>query len=338
VALYTNYYLGFLLFGLFAALAVTRQWRQASAYLVSIAIAGVAFLPLLLVVGSQLLANTSGFQQQRSVFEGLDYLWNHILTFILPAEVFHGDEPSWFAVFRLWVVRVVLAAAAVLAYRSRRAISSLTIGLAAASAVICVLLLSAYFLLGPTYIEIRHASVLFVPLILFCSSLAADLFRDVSETASKRAVLAAGLLVLASFSYSLINLYPGTVKRGDWARIAGFIEQNETAGQPIVIFTAFDALALPYYYHGPNKILPDEKYFAFDWEAPPGTEDSLRRQTDLVISEIPPDASMIWLAVNEKCLTTEACRPLENFIRSNYTIELEKEFYLEKLYLLRKKQ
>ena len=50
------------------------------------------------------------------------------------------------------------------------------------------------------------------------------------------------------------------------------LEQRETANQPIIVFTTFDAIALSYNYKGANKILPDEKFFAAD-----GT---LRLQTD----------------------------------------------------------
>jgi len=42
--------------------------------------------------------------------------------------------------------------------------------------------------------------------------------------------------------------------------------------------------------------------------------------------------------VNEKCLIPNACVPLQNYIAANYTSEIEMDFYLEKVYLLRKKQ
>ena len=154
----------------------------------------------------------------------------------------------------------------------------------------------------------------------------------------KKAAFAAGLLVLVSFSYSLITLYPNMTKRGDWARVGEFIRQNESPGQPIVVFTTFDAISLPYHYDGINRILPDERFFEFPvGEAESGSPESLKRETEFVISEIPPDAREVWLAVNEKCLATQACAPLQNYVRANYTIEIEKEFYLEKVYLLKKK-
>ena len=44
VSLYTNYYLGFVLVGLFVALLVTRKWREALNYLLLMLVAGLAFL------------------------------------------------------------------------------------------------------------------------------------------------------------------------------------------------------------------------------------------------------------------------------------------------------
>lgn len=334
-ALYANYYLGFLLAGLLAALIVTRRWRSAAIYMGSMLIVGLAFLPLLFVAASQLDTNTSGFQASRSAYDGVQRLWRHFLTFVLPAGVFPDGDGSLVLLARLWIVRAAALAAIFCAFRFRRRLSELTMGLFALVATIFACLLAAYFILGPIYLEIRHMSVLFVPLVLFLASFVSDLFK---MPAPSFAILAPAVVVLLFFAFSLATLYPGMTKRGDWARVAAFIEANESAGQPIIVFTTFDALALPYHYHGRNVILPDERFFEFELEAEFGSVDSLRKQTDFVISEIPPDAEQIWLAVNEKCLTTDACIPLQNFIAANYTIEKEKELYLEKVFLLRKKR
>jgi len=338
IGLYTNYYLGFLLVGFFAVLLVTRRWSQIRSYVGIMIIAAIAFAPLIIAVWSQFVVNTSGFQEERSLLDGLRHLWNRGITFILPSEIIPGEQASTFSVVRGWVVRVAVLVFSVFAIRYRKVLSLRTSQFGVMTAVICVFLFLAYLAVGPTYIAIRHASVLFAPLILFVASIVSDVFKEKSETTVRNTTFAVGLTVLISFSYSLITLYPNTTKRGDWERVGAFIEQNESPGQPIIVFTVFDALALPYHYHGVNKILPNERFFEFEPEAAIGSADSLKGQTDFAISEIPPDAQHIWLAVNEKCLITEACVPLENFVHSNYTIEIEKEFYLEKLFLLKKKQ
>lgn len=339
VALYTNYYLGFLLVGFFAALLVSKKWREAGVYFGLMLAAAVAFSPLLLVFKSQFAANTIGFQEERSLIEGIRYLWHHFLTFTLPTEVFPDTQLSAADVIRVWIMRVAIVVTGAFAVMRRRSITSNTLSLGTVTATIFACLLFAYFAVGSGYIEIRHASVVFVPLILFAASLLSDITVSKGkrvDVTNKIFTLSCAVIVLLSFSYALVKLNPNMTKRGDWARIAAFIEQNEAPGQPVIVFTTFDALALPYHYHGVNKILPDEKFFEFEQEAAFGTENSLKKQTDFVISEIPTDAEMIWLIVSEKCLVTDACQPLENYVRANYTIEKEQEFYLEKLFLLRK--
>ncbi len=341
IALYTNYYIGFMLVGLFAALLTQKKWREARRYLFLTLIAGIVFVPLILAVKSQFAANTAGFQEERSLLEGLRYLWHHFLTFLLPSEVFPDEQLSIVDIARLWLARTAVVAVGIFAVKERQRLSSRTASLGAITATISAFLLTAYFLIGSTYVEIRHASVVLVPLVLFAALVLDDLFGNKTTGDSLFCNIATALCtftVFVFFSYAILNLYPDTAKRGDWARIGAYIQQNESANQPIVVFTTFEALALPYHYKGVNRILPDRRFFDFNIEAKFGSIDSLSKQTDFVISEIPPDATEIWLAVSDKCTVTQACVPLENFAQANYTVIREKDFYREKVRLLRKKQ
>ena len=341
IALYTNYYLGFVLVGLFAALTILKKWREARVFLGIMLVIVAAFLPLLLSdFHSQFAANTSGFREQQSIGKGVRYLWRHFLTFTLPTGILPNAQFSLPDMVRLWAIRIALLVVGFFAVVRRKSLSPPTLSLAAITATIFGCLLFAYFAVGGDYIEIRHASVLFAPLILFIASLLSDIF--VIEGKPMRPVykifsIAVSLLILVSFSWSLVNLYPNATKRGDWARIGEFIEKNEGPAQPVMVFPTYEVLALPYHYHGINSVFPVDHYFDLERQAASGTEHSLKKEIDFFISRIPPDAEMIWLVVSEKCLVTEACRPLHNFVHANYTIEKEQEFYLEKLFLLRKK-
>ncbi len=342
IALYTNYYLGFLLVSFFFALLISKRWREARVYLGLMLLVATAFLPLLLTdFGAQFTANTGGFQEQRSIGKGLRHLWRHFLTFALPIEVIPDDHFSAADMIRLWAVRIGLIAVGFLSLARRNAISLTTVSLAAVTGAAFACFLVAYFVVGSDYTEIRHASVLFAPVVFFAASLLSDIFVTGERQMrffNKAAAIAGALLVLASFSLGLITMYPNMSKRGDWARVGAFIAENESPGQPIIVFPTYEVLALPYHYHGVNKILPDERYFELEREAAAGTENSYIKQIDFFISKIPADAEMIWLAVSEKCLVTEACRPLENYVKANYTVEKEQEFYLEKVFLLKKKK
>ncbi|MBV9217235.1 MAG: glycosyltransferase family 39 protein, partial [Acidobacteria bacterium] len=335
-AVYTNYYLAFPLAGMFASLIATGRWRSALRFAGIGFIACLAFLPVVVAARSQLAANTGGYQEARVLIDGLRTLWHHSLTFVLPAGVFADGDEGPILVVRVWVARLAIVAALVFAVKNRAALTQRTLILAVIAAACLVFLLAAYFVLGERYLEIRHAAVLFAPLLLAAASFIEDIFSKEKEATSRFALFASAFFVLLSFAYSLTILYPNMAKRGDWARIGRYIEDNEKPGQPIIVFTAFDALALPNHYHGVNTVLPDHGYFDYDLEAEFGKSDSLKKQTDFVISQIPSNADEIWLAVGEKCTSTAACEPLENFIRANYTIETEQHFYLEKLYLLKK--
>lgn len=339
VALYTNYYLGFLLAGCFGALLLTKRWAAARSYLLVMIGAGLAFVPMVFGLISQYAANTSGYREERSMLIGLRYLWHHSLTFMLPAEVFPDEDLSTADILRVWSARAILLVVGIVAVWKRHSISARTILLGAITLTVAAGLFVAYMLIGPLYIEVRHASVLFVPLILFTASFLSDVFGDLeARPLGKLITVAGGLIVLVSFSYALLTLYPNGAKRGDWARVAEYIQHNETPGQPIIVFHTFDAMALPYHYQGVNTILPDERFFDFEVEATFGSADSLRRQTDFTVSKIPPGAAEIWLVTNDKCRVTDACQPLENFVDANYTVSKEQEFYREKVRLLKRKQ
>jgi uncharacterized membrane protein len=331
IGLYTSYYIGFLLVGCFIALLVLRRWRPALYYVGWMALPGILFLPLLRAVYAQFSSHSASFHGDHPLGEGIRIIWNFFLTFILPTEIFPPENATTASFVRVWIVRLAIVAAVILLVKTRKLLDEKILAYGSICVVISTFLFVSYLFLGDVYVQTRHSAVLFAPVIIL-----AGLVFD--RVLPERKVLPATLavLLLAFFSYSVYSLYPNLTKRGDWARVAEFIQANEKPGQPIVVFTAFDTLALPYYYRGGNKVLPDERYFAWEPEAAFGTEASLKRQTDFIISEIPPDAGEIWLVVNEKCLATEACVPLENFVKANYTITQEKEFYLEKVFLLRR--
>ncbi|CAN5597659.1 hypothetical protein BH20ACI4_BH20ACI4_11760 [soil metagenome] len=342
VALYTNYYLGFLLVGCFVALPVLRKWTEAKKYFLNMLVVGLFFLPLLWAMKAQFAVNSSDFQTEKSLFEGLRLIWHHFLTFVLPTEIFPPQTISLISFFRLWLVRLAILTAIVLLIKTRKIFDEKILAFGAISATIVFFLLAAYFLLGGRYIAIRHAAVLFVPVIFLVSIVLKEILpQKINDKFFSKFnyLISFSFIVLIAlfFAYSIYTLYPNLTKRGDWARIAAFIEAHEKPDQPIIIFPNYDALALPVYYKGANKILPDENFFAWSAEAEPGTSESTKKQMEFIISEIPSDAKEIWLLTDESCEITERCRPLENFVEANYNIVESKMFYLEKLRLLRKK-
>lgn len=330
-ALYANYYFGFLLVGNFCALLALKKWHSARIYFWQMIVVGVALLPLAWLINLQFAGRAAVFQEEKSLVEGARILWNHFLTFILPTEIYPSADASYFSVFRVWIVRLAILAIIIIFIRNWEKLDEKTRAFGAIVIVINLFLLAVYFVLSSEIVAIRHAAVLFVPIVLFVGLILAKILPP-------KGWIIAAILLTVFFSYSIVNLYPNLAKRGDWARVAGFIEQNEQPNQPIFVFQTYDVNSLRVHYRGTNRILPDEKLVEWGVEDEFGSPQTFTRQIEFIIAKIPPEAEEIWLATDESCQTTKACQPLENFIEANYTIIQEKDFYLEKVRLLRKKR
>jgi uncharacterized membrane protein len=330
-ALYTNYYLGFLLVGAFIALLILRRWNEAKSYFLQMLVVGIAILPLFYIISFQFAVRVETFQDEKSLVEGIRILWNHFLTFVLPTEIYTTEEGSVFSVVRLWIVRFAILAAVIIFLKNRlKDLDKTVLAFGTISAVCGAFLLFVYFQLGSGYVEIRHAAVYFTAIFVFAAAV-------LEKILPKKLWVFAAVLYLVFFIYAAVSIYPNFTKRGDWARVAEFISQREKPNQPIVFLPVYDSISLPFYYRGTNTILPGEKFFAFHTEGKIGTPDSFRSQIEFVIGKIPPESEEVWLLTDENCQIEQSCEPLENFVKANYTVIEEKDFYKEKVRLLRKK-
>ncbi len=330
-ALYTNYYLGFLLVGGFIALLVTRRLKEAKSYFWQMLVVGIAISPLFWIISFQFSYRVVTFQTEKTLIEGIKILWNHFLTFVLPTEIFTTEESTVFSIVRSWIVRLSVLAVIGIFIKNKFTILDRNIAAFGTISAVCgVFFLFVYYLLGTDYVEIRHAAVFFAAIFIFVSA-------TLVKILPKKFRLPCAVLYAIFFSYSVVSIYPNLTKRGDWQRVAEFIEQNEKPNQSIVIFPVYDAISLPYYYRGINKVQPDEKFFSFFAEAESGSPNNFSNQIRFLIGKIPPEAAEVWLATSEKCAVKQSCEPLENFVQANYTVIEEKSFYKEKVRLLRKK-
>ncbi|MEZ5306230.1 MAG: glycosyltransferase family 39 protein [Pyrinomonadaceae bacterium] len=335
LALLTNYYIGFLLVGFAAGLLATRRYGAFWKFVRDMAIVGVLFTPMVYVVVMQLGQATAGYVDPRSLGEGLRALWNRFLTFTLPTEIYTPEEISSWSFVRLWLVRLAVPLAAITLIWNRRWKDDAIVLLTAVSGVGFVLLLVAYFILGPIYVEIRHSAFLFVPMMLLLATVAR---RIVPRGSVRRPLLAAGgVLLIGFYSYGFSMLYPAGVKRGDWSRVANYVEQNEKPGQPILVFRSYETIAFRLNYSGANEVFPKRGYFTWEYEAPFGSPDIWTNQIKDVTSRIPTQASEVWLLTESTCQETESCRPLEKWVEANYTVLKTKDFYKERVRLLRRR-
>ena len=331
VALFTNYYMGFLLVACFAALLVAKRRQAAKTYFVQMLIVGIVSFPIVFILKQQLSGYTNEYLAGKSFAEGLNILGQNAILLVFPVEFPANIEWSVFSIVRICFLCLTFAVIIFFLIKNKFRLDEKVLAFGTIAVVIAAFLLTAYFLIGWQYIAIRHCAVLFAPLFLFSGLI-------VTEILPRKVLILFAFLWLLLFPYSRIyKQYPDFTKRGDWRRIAEYVEKNEQPNQPIIIFQAYEALALPNYYNGVNKILPNEKFFAFGLEDKFGSKNSLTNQIEFVVSEIPPDAKEIWLMTEEICQTSDECLPLENYVETNYTVIDTKDFYNERVRLLRKK-
>jgi hypothetical protein len=334
ISLYTHYYLGFNLVAHFCVLLVLRRWKDARNYFLQVLFVGVCIIPLLSVISQQFAGREAVYTAEKSVIILLRTIWASILTFTIPTEILPTPEPTIVSIFRNRILLIILAILSVYAFATRfRKFNQATLVFVIINFVMLVFMALSYFALGEIYIAIRHFSPLFISVILFQFIVLSAIINEKFN----RIWLIFGLICLCLFPYSLYKLYPNVAKRGDWARVAEFVQQNEKPNQPIIIFQVYDVLSFRVHYQGTNKILPDEKFVDFWLEGKKETEDSFRSQIDFTISKIPPESTVIWLLTEDNCQTTAACQPLEEFVAKNYNVTETKDFYLERARLLKKK-
>jgi hypothetical protein len=328
ISLYTNYYLGFLLFANACALVPSKRWRALFHYLWQMAIVAVCIVPLVWIIKQQFGLNTEYYRETPTLLAGVKFIFGHVTYFILPSD--------WeaLAFFRIWLVRISLIILVFVIVKNKaRDLDWKTVSLAVVTAVVSFFLLLAYFLLGEEYIGLRHACLLFIPTILFFVTI-------LSGYLPRRGWLALGLVLAFFYAASFYAVYAPQAKRGDWARVAAYLKANEQPNQPIAVYRIYDTIPLDFYYDGINQIVPQNVTHDWGYEDAPGTVTRYKRQIDYLISQIPPENETFWLITEYTCDAAETaieCQPLEDFVATNYVVESSQNFYLRKARLLRRK-
>lgn len=330
-ALYTNYFLGFFLVANFCALLALRKFKPAAFYLGAMVVVGIVFLPLFLMLAQQVgVRHEMG---DSSLLDGVRNSWQHIQTFILPANIF-TDEKIWPAIARLWLFRAGVVALVIFVVVKRcKNVSAKTLVLGTISFIICLFLIAVVALMGAGYANIRHAAILLLPVLLFFTAWIYDAF-------AKKGLIVWTALLIFFFPFAFYQMFSPMAKRGDWEKAAAYVQANEKPGQVILPFDGYDSLGFNVYYRGQNPVLPREGFFPWSQQNNFRTPDTRPAQAKSLILEISVGATEIWVLTGETCHDPKemlACRPLEEYLNSNYTIVEEKDFYLEKIRLFRRR-
>jgi hypothetical protein len=266
VALYTQYYLGFLLVSLWAALLATRRWRAAVRYLRPMALAGLLAVPLLLTIPGQMRISES-VPTRFSPRDLLQFLLERYDYIVLPA---FNDWAMWvqpgvkqralFWAFRLlpWVAVAVAVRRAGFNLARNRALTLWW------GALACLgLMLGAIGIVFGQHLVVpfRYATLFTVPGTVALLALLAVFSRRMTLACVLLLVVSNGALtweryrIVANEDLKVLGF--GLFNKGGEARqIAQYIQRHEGPGQPIVVFPSDQALVLANYYHGVNRLVP----------------------------------------------------------------------------------
>jgi len=245
IALYTQYYLGFLLVANAAALLVTRRYRALGQYVVIMAATALAFAPMVPVVFEQIFAHSGTIADLPTPLRSVWIIAHHLQEMVFP--LYQLGTWRWMAMMLALGLAAVAAMVA-----GRRSIGEKQVALWTSLAVAFVIYVLTVFVSGPEVVNRTHTAGLLPIGSLVPFSIIALLAGRPRQWA-----LGAWVLLLAGLSFqSIYFINEPMAKHGASKQTAEFIMNHEEADQPILIFPGKMELPFSVYYKGINAVVP----------------------------------------------------------------------------------
>ncbi len=324
IALYTYYYLGFLLLANGVALLLTRRPRQIAIYYGLMLAAAIAYIPMLLAIPTQAHSFTYRLADSLSFTGGFRLMIERIQSFLWPSFGLPLPGRS------RWIVPGILAAAVFGSlYVNRRKVERPLVVYFALTAVLAIAYSLLAWKLGWRSMLERHATALVVPVYLSVYGIL-SLYAD----ATRQKVLAAWTAAVGVMCVLGTHaLFYALAKPGDWKRVAEFIQANEREREPILVFPPMSAYTFDYYYKGQNRVLAIPRPEGFDRYNHP--DDFLQNESEIfaALELVPYEADSIWVIVD--CDLKSCADPvrhhnlniLQDFVASYYSVDDFQSFY-----------
>ncbi len=317
IALYTQYYLAFLIGG--QAVAMLLYHRRALGRFALAAGAGFAsFVPMVAIVPRQVQNFKGGFAPP-SALKAAGGFGRILFHYVLPLPMRHAS-------LGYLGLLVVIAVAAFLFRRRFAGVRDGEILTIAGAAV--VLFVIASYGAGVLILD-RHAASLYLPATLVVFALCG---MWGAAAARRLAVGFAAIAILLS-AVGLAQAYHGLAKPGDWIRANAYLAAHQRPGEPIVVFEAENALPLAHYYRGPNRIVAIPR--PVDFRRYDVTAFVIRDAAQLR-SMIPP-SPRLWLVTAGGCRSANisfGCPLLEQYLARRYRVQSDASFGGSRIRLL----
>lgn len=354
-ALYTQYYLGFLLVAHALTLFLLKKWNALKSYSLGLGIVALLLIPILSYIPSQVITHTQNIGidinnhiHTSSLISSLDISTERLTYFIAPPNALSSLIRK---IFRVSLVLILV----INFIRNYRKMTEIQISIWTSVLVPTLLCIPLYFLVGDQLMSPRHLVVLFLPtMLLWCWILSHYNFFGVVLNR----ILICSFLCLYLFT-TYFN-YRSLAKPGDWKRVASYLEKAELPRQPIVVFNGSLAPLLQHYYSGINTITPlpkgnyfqdlrayrkiNEKEIRFLFSCLPQVNsinsliflvnDSYMENPDLINKDVKKALDSQQSNINTSDYNLLA---LETFIRQHYLILSQKDFLFTRVRLLRSK-
>jgi hypothetical protein len=328
-ALYTQYYLGFLLVAYFLSLIAIRSWARARAYFFDMLAVALGAIPLFLLVPGHLSGHSDTAAPSLTLGTAVRAVCQRLAYYTLAGT---SDLPPFLNESRAsLLVLLCLPCFALAIFRYRKLVSPTFIAVFTALVFATGAYLALVAALGPILTQPRHTAFLFVPVTFAFLELVHGLL-------GKRWLILLTPVILTFNIASLIFQYTPMVKPGDWKRLATYIMTAEKPNQPVLVFRSQQVLPLSYYYTGINQLVPLPKEFTFqNWDLE-SMSLSDERQVLEVVRRLPSPGKEFWLVtdgVNEYLGVKFHPELLEKCVSDFFTVESSRSFLGSKARLLR---
>ncbi|HLI96049.1 MAG TPA: glycosyltransferase family 39 protein [Candidatus Baltobacteraceae bacterium] len=320
-ALYTQYYLAFLIAAQFIVLCVVRRGRL-PAFLIGADAAAIAFAPLLTIIPGQVQNFRSPFAPP-SLARSFGTLTSIVAHYVLPLPLAHPT-----IVYA--VLAAVLAAAVAIAFILRPgAFSKSGDAMLPVTTVLAAGIFAAVTHAAHVQVLVRHGALLFVPAVLSVFAMLTFLRADLRS----RAMTAWFCIAVAASFAGLAQTYGHMAKPGDWPRVVAALQEHEAPGEPIAVFEAENALPFAFYYRGPNRVVAIPA--AVDFRQYDVSKFVVR--SDRQLQRVMPRSKRLWLITAGECTSADlqfGCGVLERYVSTHYRVEYDASFYESRLRLL----
>ena len=141
---------------------------------------------------------------------------------------------------------------------------------------------------------------------------------------------------------TVIYTFSPLCKTGDWKRVTLFLESNEQANQPIIVFISEVDTILNHYYRGQNMVIPIptpqrmDRYFYVDFDIP--SEAFIQEKLDRLLL----NANECWLVTNEAAILNAPhqyhVEHLQAYLQRNFSVQASVDFVDSKVCHMKRKQ